>query len=530
MDKKIKIIILFFVLALLIFIIISMSYFPKNSSQLWFTQNSDNTTIDIDTSLPQSKHLWKDISEILNQDNYKRVGINPEEYENFYDFLEDFGSFSGVLIDPLNEKFSVARKLENGNTLYIPYEFQKNSSVFDNEVNKNLAILDIYQWYTEDLIFWWYNSKKEGHRILYESDLRHPLYDSVLDVLSWNLNVFDMIDELQSSTNVGKENLELLSYLLDFTWDYSWAEKQREWLCIQFQACDSIILNFQWTVKDWFGNPLSAVNITSLNTNQKVLTDENWVFNISMDVSDFSHQRFKASIAGFSDGFSTYALDSPLLKLDERFIKADFTLFQANESIIINNQNKDEYQLWAYYKIDVDNSTYYIPRNGLFYEDGTSYLGDNVTIYTYQFNRNDDTSNLLDNDTFEPVYGYLGNTMVTFGMPYIQIIDNDSWSELLTRSDNPMILQNLIYHMQDLFDDTDWLYWAISAQDLEYLYQLSTTSDNPYPINFDFLTSNNFLRWPAWWSLDRSTGIWHNVWHRLLDTEGRVELPFYHIK
>lgn len=527
MNKKVIIASLFWILAVLIFILISVLDFSKNTPVL--TVNQDHITVDSST-LPQIRHLWRDISEILNQENYERIGINPEEYEEFVDFLEDFASFDGVLVDPINEKFSVAHVLENGNTLYIPFEFQRNAEVFDNDVNKNLAILDIYYWYTQGLVFGWYNSAREGHRILYERDLRHPLHDSVLDVLWWNLNVFDMVSELQSSPNIGKENMELLSYLLEFTWDYSWAQEQRDMLCNQFEACDLVTLTFEWTVRDGFGIPLSWVNITSLNTNQQVQTDNSGNFSISLEVSKFSHQRFKASLTNYSDGFSTYALDTPFLNLDERTIRADFTLFEANDTVMINNENINDYQLWAYYRVDVYNSTYFIPRNWLFFEDGVKFSGDNVTIHTYQFNRNQDTSNLLDNDTFEPVYGYLGNTMVTFGMPYIQIIDNDTWRELFTRSDDPMILQNQVYHMEELFSDADWLYWAIRQEDLDYLYEISNSSENPYPIDFDFLTSNDFLRWPAWWSLDRSTWIWHNVWHRLLDTEGKVELPFYHIK
>lgn len=527
MNKKVTITSLFLALAVLIFIIVSIVDFSRDTPSLWIDQNH---SVESSISSVQVRHLWRDISEILNQDNYDRVGINPEEYEEFVDFLEDFGSFTWVLVDPVNEKFSVAHTLDNGNTLFIPYDFQKNAEVFDSEINKNLAILDIYEWYTEGMIYGWYNSAREGNRILYERDMRHSLHDSILDVLWWNLNVYDMVDELQSSPNIGKENTELLSYLLEFTWDYSWSIEKRVNLCEEFQSCDTITLNLQGTVRDPSGSPLQGANIQSLNTSQEIQSDENWQFNLSIEVSNFSHQRFKASLLWYSDWFSTYALDTPFLNLDERTITHDFTLFEADDVVVINDQNISEYQLWGYYKVDVYNSTYFIPRNGLVYEDKEPFTGSNITIHTYQFNRDDDTTDLLDNDTFEPVYGYLGNTMVTFGMPYIQIIDNNSWRELFTRSDNPMILQNQVYHMEELFNDADWLYWAISQEDLEYLYELSTTSQDPYPIDFDFLTSNNFLRWPAWWSLDRSTWIWHNVWHRLLNLEWKVELPFYHIK
>jgi hypothetical protein len=51
-----------------------------------------------------------------------------------------------------------------------------------------------------------------------------------------------------------------------------------------------------------------------------------------------------------------------------------------------------------------------------------------------------------------------------------------------------------------------------------------------FPINFEFLTGNNMLRWPAWWTLDRKKWIWHNIGSRVLDEWWLVELEFYSIK
>jgi len=137
---------------------------------------------------------------------------------------------------------------------------------------------------------------------------------------------------------------------------------------------------------------------------------------------------------------------------------------------------------------------------------------------------------LLENDTFEPVYWYVWNIMKTFWMPYIQIIDKKTKKELFTKSSNPIILQNQVYHMKELYSDYDKLYWAITDEDMKYLVKYSLESQNPYPIDFDFLTSNDFLRWPARWSLDRETWVWSNVWHRVLNEWWLVELPFYHLK
>jgi hypothetical protein len=40
---------------------------------------------------------------------------------------------------------------------------------------------------------------------------------------------------------------------------------------------------------------------------------------------------------------------------------------------------------------------------------------------------------------------------------------------------------------------------------MEFLVKSSEESEEDYPITFDFLTKNNLMRWPGWWSLDRET-------------------------
>ncbi|MDR3150173.1 MAG: hypothetical protein LBU14_00620 [Candidatus Peribacteria bacterium] len=44
----------------------------------------------------------------------------------------------------------------------------------------------------------------------------------------------------------------------------------------------------------------------------------------------------------------------------------------------------------------------------------------------YQFNKNTNMNTFLENDTFSPIYGYVGNIMKTFGMPYIQFFEADT--------------------------------------------------------------------------------------------------------
>jgi hypothetical protein len=67
---------------------------------------------------------------------------------------------------------------------------------------------------------------------------------------------------------------------------------------------------------------------------------------------------------------------------------------------------------------------------------------------------------------------------------------------------NPIILQNHIYHMKELYENYDKIYEAISDEDMEFLVKYSEEKKG-YPITFEFLTENNLLRWPGWWVLDR---------------------------
>jgi hypothetical protein len=67
--------------------------------------------------------------------------------------------------------------------------------------------------------------------------------------------------------------------------------------------------------------------------------------------------------------------------------------------------------------------------------------------------------------------------MKTFGMPYIQFFDVDSGEELFTYSSNPMILQNQVYHMKELYENYDQIYTAITSEDMEFLYEFSQANE-----------------------------------------------------
>lgn len=476
-------------------------------------------------------HLWLKINDILNKDNYDKIWINPEKYDSMESFLVDFKTFSWVTIDPINEKFSIAIKKENGDTLYIPYNFKINKEVFDNNVNKNLAILDIYSSYKNDLIYGWYDSNSKS-KVIFEWDMVHPLTNRLNDIFSSKTNVFKVISDIEKSKVKWQENTELLAYLYDLIWDYATANITRRKACIEFQNCEKYInLNISWKITDTKWNPISWVKVELLNNSENyTITKDDWSYNFSYKAFPFTHLRFKASTLGYSDWFSNYSLNDYFFPIDKKTVVIDFLLDKPENVISINSENIDTYKKWAYYILDTTFSKYFIPLDWLYYEDDKKFIKWDFDVYLYHFTKSSNMSNLLENDTFEPVYWYVWNIMKTFWMPYIQIVEKNTKKELFTKSSNPIILQNQVYHMKELYSNSDKIYTAITDEDMEYLVKVSNESENPYPIDFDFLTANNFLRWPARWTLDRKTWVWSNVGHRVINVGGLVELPFFHIK
>lgn len=485
------------------------------------------------TSNNTQQELWlhngKPISDILNKNNYEKVWINPEKYATLEAFLQDFKTFTWVEIDPINENFTIWVEKENGNTLYIPFKFKENADVFQEKQAKNLAILDIYTSYQSGMIYGGINSQY-GNKVIFENENYHPESQELKKFFNREVNVFEYINSLEKTQVLWKDKEELLAYLYDFTWDYQKAQDTRQDTCKEFQICQDKYtkITVSGQILDSDEKPIAWAKIELLNdTSISTISDAEWKYTLAFSFSSLAHLRFKTSILWYSDGFANYSLNQNM-NLSKQ-IALDFHLHKYHDKVAINPQTVSEYEKGKYYLITTENSKYFIPKDGLYYLDGRKYEKNDFEVYLYQFTKWSNMENLLENDTFEPVFWYVWNIMKTFWMPYIQFIDRETKQELFIKSSNPMILQNQIYHMQELYDNYDKIYSAVTPEDMNNLYKYSQEHEW-YPIDFDYLVQNNFLRWPARWALDRKTWIWQNVWQRLLDTNGLVELPFYSIK
>lgn len=492
---------------------------------LFFSFNFKNKS-SYESLINNDYYSWLNLENILNSSNYKKIWIDPEKYINLYEFLSEFREYDWIDFDPVVENFVIAKKLDNWIIRYIPFRFLIDHQIFDDEVYKNLAILDIYESYKSNLIYWWYNSSS-SHKIIFEQDLYHEYTQDLRDIFSVNLydqwnNVYDYISNLEKSDENTNLEKELLAYLYDFTWEYEKAKN------IRTDFNDNITLKIDWSVYDSDYNLIDWFNFHILNTWENISFSEWWIFEIERNFFPFSHLRFKVTKKWYSDWFVTISLNQLKSFSDYSKISINFILHEADDYFILNENSINDYKIAKYYLLENDKSKYYIPYDSLYYNDLEKSNTNDITVYLYQFNRNTNLENLLDNDTFEPVYWYVWNTMVTFWMPYIQIIDNISWRELFTKSSDPIILQNTIYHMNELYNNEDWLYWEVTTEDIEYLYNISQDLWW-YPIDFDFIVNEGMLRWPARWTLNRTKWIWRSVPHRLIDLDWTVELPFYHI-
>jgi len=57
-------------------------------------------------------------------------------------------------------------------------------------------------------------------------------------------------------------------------------------------------------------------------------------------------------------------------------------------------------------------------------------------------------------------------------MPYIQFFDSNG-KELFVYKSNPMLVENKIYHMKELYENYDKIYEPITKEDMNYLYEYS---------------------------------------------------------
>ncbi len=466
--------------------------------------------------------------------DYSSFWIDPNKYEKIEDFLDEYKSFTWSKLDISENNFVICNINEDGTKEYIPfYHSRINNGMFDDKDDKNEAIVDIYSSHISWCLHGWIWSQGTS-KIIFEQDIAHSESKTLWKVFWKESNMNDMVTELEGVKNLSIEKKELLWYLYELKWDYEKSSEKRTQTCSENDVTCWIEQNIKiyGKVLDDNSQPIEWALVTLLNDRKNTSeTNSKWEYNITIKHYPFSHLRLKAYINWYSDWFNTLSFNTYRDSTWEKEEHLDFTLNKADKTYtdITSNYKDIVTRDWKqYYVFTSSQSKYFVPLNWLHYIDDSEFRWESFDVHLYEFSKWDNTDNLTNVDTFSPASWYVWNLMKTFWMPYIQFVDSTTKKEIFVKKSNPMVLQNNIYHMKELYENYDKIYEAITDDDMSFLVTKSSEL-GWYPIDFDFLVQNNFLKWPAWWVLDRKKWIWESVPSKVLTVEWLVELPFYSI-
>lgn len=369
-----------------------------------------------------------------------------------------------------------------------------------------------------------------------ELRFHNALYSSTLNAAPSTLSVQRSLTEKVASKGATSEDLFELSYLSELNGDYAARDALNERNCEEFKArcSDPIQLTLKGTVVDGAGAPIqgASVEIVSRPSLDPVTTGPDGTFTIKTGAKEMEKFRVHAHKRNFSDGYADYmvlvgtpakktvTLDSIQLESPINVVTIDFS--KKTVTGIGNSFASD-----GTVTIVTSQSTYRIPAGAIVHQDGSAYRGSTVDVYLYEFSKGNPPQNLLAVDTFDQVIGYAGDLMKSFGMPYIQFF-TPGGEELHVLSSKPMRLRYRIPNMQELYDNHDQIYRALTPADMEKLVAASQGKD--LPIDREWLIQNQMLVFPAFWVFDRGRGVWDNVGISVLDTQGTIETVFYTIR
>jgi hypothetical protein len=366
-----------------------------------------------------------------------------------------------------------------------------------------------------------------------EYQFHNTLYNSDKD--GRFVEIQTLLEERLSSGKVTADDLFRLGYIYELQGRYSERDALNEKSCEMFvERCEKdIFVTITGKVVDTDGMPVQSATLSVLSVLSEedilgvpgALTDEEGIYTLDIPVRQMEKVRVRASKRNYSDGIANTIV---LTKSKKKYSMDEIVLASPLKIVTIDTEKKtitgeENTYTDGSFVIKTPQSTYHIPSSAIVYRDNTPYKGE-VEAYLYEFTRDTVPESLLAVDTMDSVIGYAGDLMKSFGMPYIQFFSSTG-EELHVLHSNPMKISYAIYHMEELYNNTDNIYRALTQQDMNDLVFASLGGN--YPIDRKYLIENDLLQFPAFWVFDRTVGVWDNIGINVITADGLIESLFY---
>ncbi len=319
-----------------------------------------------------------------------------------------------------------------------------------------------------------------------------------------------------------------LSYLYNLSGDYLDSQNAKSYACkLEQKYCKNKKYTFYGHIIDYAGVPVSNAKVTLLSKTKEAITDQNgdFIFNNIAFGSNLEKIRINISRKDFVD-----LIDEKLI-LNHKTNKINLGTFVITKGISdifaldldkkeISCKKNDKVSCWFVdnkFVLQTEKVTYKIPIKSFYIGNQLKEHG-KVFFVAYFFNNGTVPSELINLDIFDSSGDLSGTSMYSHGMPYIQIFDSRG-ERIDVLSSHPMDIEMTILNFDDIKQ-------KIKKSDLELLLKQSKSGW----IDFDFLRKHFIIEFPAFWVLDRKTGVWNNIGLKLLDKYGLMRSVFYTTK
>ena len=299
-------------------------------------------------------------------------------------------------------------------------------------------------------------------------DLSSHIYSA-----SGNANIGKYIQELSGAEPATREKR---AYLNSFVWNYKDALADKNSLCKENPTeCKGEYITLQvWSASDQDGNAIANPNVylngEKINATTGISKPEVY--------KNFVH-RVRVEKEGYLDAYSK--LNGVEWGFNELTINPK--LARADATATLNNREWGVKNAWA--------MNYTIAPNSFVKENGEPATGE-VNVYMFSLDRNDNDLSVFSLDAFGAGWERLGDSFITYGMPYITAYQN---GEVL-KIDRPIEWTGTILYTEGMnlkgAPKNEWL----GRQQLE---------------QFNI---------PPFWQLDRVNGVWKESQMMLLDDMG----------